>query len=400
MHKTIHGSAALVGMEIPIRTMPTSSATEFSSSLNTDRMNALMKQIADAAAQTDDDRKFPEDAFGWLAKAGLLGVTLTTEQPGTDQLLQLLKQIGAANLSVGRIYEGHINALNLIDLYATSEQKRAWYTDVREQERLFSVWNTQAADGVKIHDVGNGRYRLEGAKTFCSGAGWIQRPLITGELLGADRKGWQMCIIPTERVKPVQQDDRFWQPMGMRASVSYRLDFTGIELDENDLLGQPNDYYKQPYFSGGAIRFAAVQLGGAEALFDATRAYLTSMKRTDDLFQRTRLAEMAWLIESGNQWLNTAGTKTDAWLVDGSEADKIVTYANMTRTAIEEICLRVMPLAERSVGARGLMRPLSFERIHRDLTFYLRQPAPDATVLDIGRYVIDNATNANELWRL
>ncbi|AKD56114.1 acyl-CoA dehydrogenase family protein [Spirosoma radiotolerans] len=373
--------------------------------LDSEPIAALCKQIADAAAQTDDDKTFPEEAFSRLAEAGLLAVTLPGRQldsrsPKTSQLLQLLKRIGAANLSVGRVYEGHINALNLIHLYATQEQKTRWYADVSQYKRLFSVWNTQAADGIKIHALANGRYRLEGAKTFCSGSGWIQRPLITGQLLGdPSGQGWQMCIIPTERVDAIAQDTSFWQPLGMRASVSYKLDFTGLEISREDLLGQPDDYYRQPYFSGGASRFAAVQLGGAEALFNATRALLASMNRTDDPIQRTRLAEMAWLIESGNQWLKAAGENTDAWLADENETEKIVAYTNMTRTAIEEICLRVMPLAERSVGARGLMRPLPFERIHRDLTFYLRQPAPDATVLDIGRYVLDNPQNAHELWR-
>ncbi len=383
---------------------PNGSTIKSTVDLETDELNNLLTKIADAAPQTDTDKTFPEAAFGWLADAGLLEVTLPNRQldgqrPKSDRLLHILKRIGAANLAVGRVYEGHINAMNLIHLYATPAQKEAWYADVIKYKRLFSVWNTQAGDGVKIHAIGQGRYRLEGAKTFCSGAGCIQRPLVTGQLLGAQKQGWQMCIIPTERVKPIPQDDSFWQPLGMRASISYKLDFTGIELDENDLLGQPDDYYRQPYFSGGAIRFAAVQLGGAEALYEATRVFLASMGRTDDSFQRTRLAEMAWLIESGNQWINAAGVKTDAWQASGGEADKIVAYANMTRTAIEEICLRVMPLAERSVGARGLMRPLPFERIHRDLTFYLRQPAPDATILDIGRYVLDTKQPANDLWR-
>ena len=373
--------------------------------LDSEQTDTLFRQISDVAAHTDTDETFPEEAFGKLADAGLLAVTLPGRQldsqlPRTSQLLQLLKRIGAANLSVGRVYEGHINALNLINLYATPEQKTRWYADVNQHDRLFSVWNTQAGDGVKIHTIGNGRYRLEGAKTFCSGSGWIQRPLVTGQLLGdSSKQGWQMCIIPTERVGEISEDTSFWKPLGMRASVSYKLDFTGIELNENDLLGQPDDYYRQPYFSGGASRFAAVQLGGAEALFNATRDLLTSMHRTDDPIQRTRIAEMAWLIESGNQWLSAAGENTDAWRADENGAEKIVAYANMTRTAIEEICLRVMPLAERSVGARGLMRPLPFERIHRDLTFYLRQPAPDATILDIGRYVLDTPQNAHELWR-
>ena len=390
---------------IPAARLPADTALPNSSWLTKpDQLTTLIRRIADAAPETDDDGLFPESVFGWLAEAGLLAVTLPggdldDKLPNTAGLLQLLKRIGTGNLAVGRVYEGHVNALNLVGQYATPTQKRTWYADVTQHHRLFSVWNTQAGDGVRIHALGQGRYVLEGSKTFCSGSGWIHRPLVTGELLGAEQVGWQMCIIPTERVKAIPQNGRFWQPLGMRASVSYKLDFTGVELTDDDLLGQPGDYFRQPYFSGGAIRFAAVQLGGAEALFDATRSLLVSMNRTDDLFQRARLAEMAYLIESGNQWIDTAGRKADAWRALGGEADRIVAYANMTRTAIEEICLRAMQLAERSVGARGLMRPLPFERIHRDLTFYLRQPAPDATLIDIGQYVLKNETDGHDLWR-
>lgn len=337
-----------------------------------------------------------------MTDAGLLAVTLPGQpldqsRPHTAELLQLLKRVGAANLAVGRVYEGHINALLLAHLYGTPDQNQRWQADAR-RGALFSVWNTQADDGVRIHALGGGRYALEGYKTFCSGAGWIDRPLVTGELIGADRRGWQMCIVPTERVDVIEQDDRFWKPLGMRASASFKMNFTGIELDESDLLGQPGDYFRQPHFSGGAIRFAAVQLGGAEALLEATRELLRSMGRTDDVFQKGRLAEMAYRIESGNQWLRAAGQRNDEWLRAGEDPAKIVAYANMTRTAIEEICLNVMQLAERSVGARGLLRPLPFERIHRDLTMYLRQPAPDATLTDIGGYVASSSVATNDLW--
>jgi alkylation response protein AidB-like acyl-CoA dehydrogenase len=383
--------------------MTTSTATAHWAT-SPEALDTLLATIADLAPDTDHEGAFPEEAFQLLADAGLLAITLPGQPLDADllntpRLLHLLKRIGAANLAVGRVYEGHINALLLAHLFGTPDQLRRWQTDAR-RGALFSVWNTQADDGVRIHALGGGRYALEGHKTFCSGAGWIDRPLITGELLAgsAVRKGWQMCIVPTENVYPIPPDDRFWKPLGMRASASFKMDFTGIELDEADLLGQPGDYYRQPYFGGGAIRFAAVQLGGAESLLEATREMLRAMGRTDDVFQQTRLAEMAWRIESGNQWLNTAGMKTDAWQHDPANAAKVVAYANMTRTAIESICLNVMQLAERSVGARGLLRPLPFERILRDLTMYLRQPAPDATLTDIGRYVAGAAVAIDELW--
>ncbi len=366
------------------------------------RLNPLLNRITELAPDTDSEGEFPESAFSQLADAGLLAITLPGHdldftQGQTARLLQLLKRIGSANLAVGRVYEGHINALYLIHRYATPEQQATWHADACQHRRLFSVWNTQAEDGIRI-DESNGLYRLTGAKTFCSGASWVHRPLITGHLQADSRNGWQMAIVPTERVRKIRQDERFWQPLGMRASASFKLDFTGVEVTESDLLGQPGDYLRQPYFSGGAIRFAAVQLGGAEAIFQATRSFLMAMNRIDDLLQQTRLAEMAYLIESGNQWLQAAGDKTDQWLTQGTDWTTIVGYANMTRTAIEEICLRVMPLAERCVGARGLLRPNPFERLHRDLTLYLRQPAPDATLVDIGKYVLTNLQPANELW--
>ncbi len=372
-------------------------------SFNKDTINDLLTQVANQAAESDVEGDFPVNSFAALAEAGLLSVTLPGQPfdasvASTSALLQLLKRIGGANLAVGRVYEGHINALHLIHLFADKEQTKTWFADVHNHH-LFSVWNTQASDGVRIHAVGSGRYVLEGCKTFCSGAGWINRPLVTGELMdGQTARGWQMCIIPTERVQTIPQDDSFWKPLGMRASASFKMDFTGVELTENDLLGKPRDYYQQPHFSGGAIRFAAVQLGGAESLFEHTRQFLRDLNRTGDPFQKARLAEMAWLVESGNQWINTAAQKADQWFLEKVDPAKTVAYANMTRTAIEGICTRVMQLTEQAVGARGLLRPLPFERIIRDLTLYLRQPAPDATIQDIGAYVSAHPETAHDLW--
>lgn len=379
------------------------SAPSASTSLDNNALNDLLAQIASQAADSDAEGDFPVDSFAVLAKAGLLGITLAGQPldgsaANTPGLLQLLKRLGGANLAVGRVYEGHINALHLIHLFASDSQKQDWFTDV-QNNRLFSVWNTQANDGIRIHAVGNGRYVLEGCKTFCSGAGWINRPLVTGELIdGQAARGWQMCVIPTERVQPIPQDDSFWKPLGMRASASFKMDFTGVELTDNDLLGQPGDYYQQPNFSGGAIRFAAVQLGGAESLFEHTRQFLRDLNRTGDPFQKARLAEMTWLVESGNQWINLAAQKTDYWVREGADPAKTVAYANMTRTAIEQICTRVIQLTEQAVGARGLLRPLPFERIIRDLSLYLRQPAPDATIQDIGAYVSTHSETAHDLW--
>jgi alkylation response protein AidB-like acyl-CoA dehydrogenase len=131
-----------------------------------------------------------------------------------------------------------------------------------------------------------------------------------------------------------------------------------------------------------------VQLGGAEAVFDETCRFLQGLGRIDDPYQRQRLGEMSIALESGRQWLRGAAEHA-ARPGATAEAEATVAYANMTRTAIETICLDMLRLAERCVGARGLLEPLPFERLHRDLTHYLRQPAPDGALADVGRFVLE-----------
>ena len=345
--------------------------------------------------------EFPVREFTRLRNTGLLSITLPGQPLAFDvtptaQQLQLLALIGKGNLSVGRIYEGHVNALYLVHLFGTTEQQSRWYADAEHGQHLFGVWNTQAQDGVTIISQGNGQYVLQGSKTFCSGSKEITRPIVPGKLIDEQgrEQGWQMCIVPLDDHPEVPVDPTFWQPLGMKASVSHRLDFSGIVLSEADLLGRPDDYHQQPYFSGGAIRFAAVQLGGAEAVFDATRTYLQQLKRTEDPYQRMRLGEMATLIETGHLWLRQAGHLAD----QSASSEQMINYANMTRTVVERIGLDVMRLSERCVGARGLLHPQPFARLHADLTTYLRQPAPDSALAQVGHYVGELTTPAYGLW--
>ena len=347
------------------------------------------------AAETDTEGGFPTQSFADLAAAGLLTAALPAAfggagldaQAATLPLLRALQHVGRGNLAVGRVYEGHLNALLLIQQLGSAAQVARYAADARAGH-LFGVWNTEdPAQGVHLEALPNGRYRLRGAKTFASGAGHVSRPLITGAL--PDGQGWQLFVLPAE-VQPPALDRSFWQPLGMRATASFRANLTGLELDADELIGPPNAYYQQPAFSGGAIRFAAVQLGGAEAMFEETRNFLRGLGRTDDPYQRQRLGEMAILLESGHQWVRGAAENAGRpGAATPAGAENTVAYANMMRTAIEAICLDILRLAERCVGARGLLRPQPFERLHRDLTHYLRQPAPDGALADVGRFVLD-----------
>jgi alkylation response protein AidB-like acyl-CoA dehydrogenase len=356
------------------------------------------------ASAIDHQGAFPVEEFKLIADAGLLAAPLLPQWGGLglgidsslmNQLLLLLKLIGWGNLSVGRIFEGHINALQLIQTFGTPEQIEQYATDARDRHKIFGVWNAEANDGVKIMPLSDNRYVLQGSKTFCSGSGYVERPFVNGKL---DNK-WQMCVVPMEQVA-TQSDASWWQPPGMKATASCKVNFSGAEVTNQALIGNPQDYSRQPWLSAGAIRFTAVQLGGAEALVDATHQYLHQLGRTHDPFQIMRMGQMAIAIASGKLWLKGAADLISAYdpMFGGQPqqesapkaVDHLVNYVNMARTAIEQICMEVIQLCERSVGTQGLMPPHPMERIIRDLTLYLRQPGFDATLQSVGQFVLSN----------
>ncbi len=351
------------------------------------KLNSLFKEWGAATFQHGG---YPKLEMKALADAGLLSFMLTRNKVGlgdqrSEKLLDLLRIIGEGNLSVGRIYEGHVNALQLIALYGTESQQRKWFEDARSGH-VFGVWNTQMANGVKFNEESDARIRLAGSKTFCSGSVNVTRPIITGELYSQDgtAHGWQMAIVPLDRHEP-EVDRSFWATTGMRNSVSDKIDFTGIHLDRTDLLGRPNDYNRQPHLSGGAVRFAAVQLGGAEAVLNETRAYLQRLGRTGDPHQRSRVAKMVIAVQSGKLWLGRAGRTLDTT----NDTNEIINMANQTRLAITAYCQECLGLSDQCVGARGMLPPEPLARLHADLRVYLRQPAPDATLDAVGQYFLD-----------
>ncbi len=372
-----------------------------------ERAEQVAAFAATNAAAIDRDGAFPTEEFQLLADARLLtaplsrrwgGLGLGTEPGRFGTLLDVLKTFGRGNLAVGRLYEGHANAVQLIETFATPQQIERVAGDIRHGCRC-AVWNTEGEGGVQVESIGGRRVRLRGGKTFASGAGQIERPLITGALPDG---GWQMMLLPADRVQ-LAVDPNSWQPLGMRATASFTVDVTGVELDPEDLIGAPGDYYRAPWFQAGAVRFAAVQLGGAQALLDHARGELRQRDRTADPHQRTRFGAAGLAVESAALWLRAAAGLADRSPLGGASpgdvTDEImVAYANLCRTAVERACLDVLEAVERGVGARALLRPHPVERIGRDLTLYLRQPAPDDVLASAGGYLLDAPTPIDRLW--
>jgi alkylation response protein AidB-like acyl-CoA dehydrogenase len=294
-------------------------------------------------------------------------------------------------LPLGRLFEGHVNALGLVLRYGNDRRVQLVGEEARAG-KLFGVWNTDDANGLRlIHR--HGRSWLEGRKVLASGAGHIERPLVTA----TGENGRRLIVLPRLDT-PDRADVSRWTAQGMRASATGAVDFTGVEIEPMEIVGREGDYERQPWFSAGAWRFAAVHLGGMERLFDLLRGDLQETNRGQDPHQAARLGRAAMAVETGRLWVAQAASTAEAPL--GSRApEQLVAYVNLARLAVEAAALELMQLVQRSVGLQAFMRPNPIERISRDLATYLRQPGPDRALTDAAAWLLAQPADAQDLWR-
>ena len=363
-----------------------------SRNLTPERLLRRAQVLADELAQRPNLglQTAPMREMERFARLGLLTAPLSRElgglglgiEPGTHgTLLRLLAVVGSADLALGRIYEGHVNGLLLVQRYGSRAQQEELADDCRAG-LLSGVWNTGTPDKMHLHHHGEG-FRYEGQKTFATGAAFVQRPIVTAEI---PHCGWQMTMPRMDQLG-AQIDRSFWHPLGMESSESFGVDFTGRAIPACQLIGNPGDFYRDPMFFGGAIRFSAVQAGAILRLHSLFAQWLEEDRRGENPYQLTRLGEVAISAQEAVLWIEKAGAVAEQSFYR-EEPDHIARMnecADMTRLAIERIGTSVMQRVVAGVGAHGLLQPHRFERVVRDLTMYLRQPVADYTLATVGR---------------
>lgn len=328
------------------------------------------------AADRDLDGGFPAAGFAVLRARGLVDAPPLGDE-AIGPLLRLLAAVGRGDLPVGRIFEGHVNALLLVRRHGTAEQRGAVERIVRDGG-LLGVWNTDAPhDPLRLSGG-----ELAGAKSFASGVDGLSHAVVT-----VTEPAGRIMILAPIAGRPV--DRSWWRPMGMRASGSHVVDFSGVGVEAAMRLGGPDAYLEAPWFSAGAIRFVAVHVGGMHAVFDAVLDHLRRTDRARDPHQLHRLAAMGSAVESGYARLERVAAEWAAVAAGGAGGEALVASVNAARGAVEAAALAVLETAERSVGAAGLIEPHPLERLVRDLRTYLRQPNPDGAATALGTAIAD-----------
>ncbi len=290
-----------------------------------------------------------EQAVEWASRLGAL-----TPDPASGQTLlrwELLATVGAADLTVARAVEPHLDALAI--LHENGD-------DVPEA----TSWGVYAAEGpaprleaVRTDDD----WRLSGRKPWCSLAGQVSHALVTA-WVEPQRRG----LFAIDLSDPgLRHEDGPWEPRGLTSVVSTALVMDGVAARE---VGGPGWYLTRDGFAWGAIGVAAVWYGGAVAV--ARRLHAQLAVREPDQVALMHLGTVDASLAAARALLREAATVVDAGTVS---SDAAALLAARVRHVVTATCESVLTEVGHALGPGPLSQEPEHARRVADLTLYLRQ---------------------------
>lgn len=355
-------------------------------------LRELCEGISSGASGRDRSPGFPEEPFRLLAEAGVLGMPVCGEgNPASfSEEWRVLRGVAGADGSVCRILDGHLNAVERVALLAPEPLRSEEMEAISAGHLRLGVWGADPIPGegnpARIVRDG-GETRLAGVKTFCSGAGGLDRALVA--VRGEDDEDGAPGpprLVYVDLSEGVAVDRVWYRSSGMRSSESHRVVFDGARVLA--VLGEPGEIVREPYFSRDAVRTAVTWAGISDLARESALDILAAKSggEPDDISSLTagRLLSHAATID---RWMEDA-----ARLADEEPVRLAGAYAVSLRQSVASACRSILDEAARAVGSHPFATAGPLDRAKRDLELILLQHRLEPALAKTGRAEISSRT--------
>ena len=351
-------------------------------------LGGLLDAIAAGAAARDAAPSFPEGPFRALAASGVLGMTApepgsAEERPASfEQEWRVLRAVARADGSVGRILDGHFNAVERLSVLAPEPLRSSELEAVATGELRLGVWGADPVPGegepARLVEGGRG---VSGVKTFCSGSTGLDRAVVL--VRGEDGAPGPPFVAYVDLSEGAEVDATWFRGHGMRSSESYRVVFEGARVLA--VLGEPGELLREPYFSRDAVRTAVTWAGIADLAVDSALDTLAAKSAGGDPDDLVSLAAGRLLTARGtiDRWLESAATVADA-----DPGASLSGFSTQLREAVASGCRVILDEGARAVGSRPFATAGPLDRARRDLELFLLQHRIEPALARRGRRAI------------
>jgi alkylation response protein AidB-like acyl-CoA dehydrogenase len=325
--------------------------------------------LHDAAAWA---RSAAGDAGASIDAALSLGPRVPLPGRGSTLLLwEVLATLGAADLTVARVVEPHLDALAILAQDGSSSQS--------PPDGSWGVFAAEA-EGARLQAVeAAGRWSLSGRKAWCSLGTQLSHAVVTAHLPEGGRRAFAVDL----RQPGVAAAADEWISRGLSGVRTGSLAFDGAAAVP---VGPAGWYLDRPGFAWGGMGVAACWDGGAAGL--ARRLLQGCLEREPDQLALAYLGRVDTALHGARAALAEAARAVDAGEAEGPAG---AVLAQRTRGIVHAAAELVLQAAAHNLGPG----PLAFEEEHArrvsDLQIYLRQYHGARDLAALGRQLLTGA---------
>ena len=305
-------------------------------------------------------------------------LTSVAPLPGAGDTLvrwQLLADLAAADLTVARVIEAHLDAVAIL-------AEAAQHADCPSgtDPGGAATWGVFAAEApgavLAAEPDGHDGWLVDGVKPWCSLAGRLSHALVTARVPGGRR-----LFAISLRDPGVTVEADAWHARGL---VDVPSGPVCLERVPAVPVGDPGWYLRRPGFAHGGIGVAACWYGGAVAVARALVA--AAQRREPDQLALWHIGQADLDLEAARLSLLAAAGEVDAGRAVGAAGELL---ALRVRSTVASAAESVLARAGHALGPAPLTLDDTHARRVADLTVYLRQHHAERDVAALGRAVLD-----------
>ncbi|WP_431266184.1 acyl-CoA dehydrogenase family protein [Roseateles chitinivorans] len=371
-------------------------------------LDRVVEQLAATAVQRDREGGHAAEQRELIRASGLLALTIPEAHGGLGggipEFFEAVRRIARVDSALAHVLAFHHLQLYGVSLYGGPAATAHGARHLREtaEQRLFWGNALNPADTRLTATRDGAGWRLDGVKSFCSGALGSDRLTVsatTGE--GAFLIG----IVPTRREGVrVEQD---WDAFGQRQTDSGTVRFDAVRLDDDELLQVPG----QSPTPRATLRSQIAQLvmthlylGLGEGAFDEARRYTATRGRAwpasgvsravDDPLVQHRYGDL-WLKVRAAQavsadavdLLRRALERGDA--LTAQERGEVALAGAEAKVLAHRAGVEVGSQLFELTGARSTSAEFGLDRFWRNARVHTLHDPVDYKLRDLGRFFLD-----------
>jgi alkylation response protein AidB-like acyl-CoA dehydrogenase len=282
-------------------------------------------------------------------------------QGATLERWRALAAVGAHDLSVAKLFEGHTDALAILAEAGHPPAQGA---------ALWATWCAEPPDARLRLEGGADGWTLSGRKAWCSGARAATHAVVSCW----NGAGEAMLAAVDLRAGGVTVTDAGWQAVGMAGSESVDVLFDRVPATP---LGGPGFYVARAGFWHGGAGVAACWFGAATALADALRARVQGQA---DAHRLAQLGAVAVALQG-----SAALMRETAAAIDRAPGVDAMAAALALRLHVEGTATATLDAAGRALGPGPMCKDPALARRFADLPVFIRQSHAERDQEAVGR---------------